>query len=65
MIVREDQNYEKTLSQLGALQDLLDELEKNILVQLPSGIADGFISSKSTLLDWVEEAEFTLQDYKV
>ena len=65
MIDTRNQNYSETLSQMAELQDLISALEKNISLQLPQGVTDKFISSKEKFMNWVEEAEFVLQNYKV
>ena len=65
MIDTRNQNYSETLSQMAELQDLISALEKNISLQLPLGVTDKFISSKEKFMNWVEEAEFVLQNYKV
>ena len=65
MIDTRDQNYSETLSQITELHDLIGVLEKNVSLQLPQGIANELISSKDEFMNWVEEAEFVLQNYKV
>ncbi|PIR46808.1 MAG: hypothetical protein COV07_02395 [Candidatus Vogelbacteria bacterium CG10_big_fil_rev_8_21_14_0_10_45_14] len=65
MIDTRNQNYSETLLQIAKLQDLVDMLEKNIFSQLPQGVANKFISTKDKFINWVEEAEFILQDYKI
>lgn len=65
MIDTRNQNYSETLSQIEELQDLVDRLEKNISLQLPQGISNEFSSTKEVFINWVEEAEFTLQNYKI
>lgn len=65
MIDTRNQNYSETLSQIAELQDLVDRIEKNISLQLPQGIANEIVSVKGKFINWVEEAEFILQNYKV
>ncbi len=65
MIDTRNQNYSETLSQIAELQDLVDRLEKNISLQLPQGVANELVSAKDKFINWVEEAEFILQNYKV
>ncbi|OHA53945.1 MAG: hypothetical protein A2Z62_01330 [Candidatus Terrybacteria bacterium RIFCSPLOWO2_02_42_20] len=65
MIDTRNQNYSETLSQIAELQDLVDMLEKNISLQLPQGVVNKFISTKNKFINWVDEAEFILQDYKI
>ena len=65
MIDTRNQNYLETLSQIAALQDLISVLEKNISLQLPQGVANEFSSSKNEFMNWVEETEFVLQNYKI
>lgn len=64
MIDARNQNYQKTISQIGELKFLIEKLEKNVLLQLPQGIANEFISTKNSFVNRVEEVEFTLDDYK-
>ena len=64
MIDTRNQNYSETLSQIGELYELIDKLEKNFYSQLPQGISNEVTSAKEAYIDWIEEAEFTLQDYK-
>ncbi|MEK7655063.1 MAG: hypothetical protein AAB386_00045 [Patescibacteria group bacterium] len=65
MIDTRNQNYSETLSQIAELQDLVGRLEKNISLQLPQGVANELVSAKDKFINWVEEAEFILQNYKV
>lgn len=65
MIDTRNQNYSETLSQIAELHDLVSVLEKNVSLQLPQGITNEFSSSKNKFMNWVEEAEFVLQNYKV
>ena len=65
MINASNQNYSEILSQIAELQDLIVGLDKNISTQLPQGISNKFTSTKDAFMNWVEEAEFTLQNYKI
>lgn len=64
MIDESNQNYSETLSQISELYDLVDELEKKFYSQLPQGISNEITSAKEVFINWIEEAEFTLQNYK-
>jgi hypothetical protein len=65
MIDASNQNYSETLSQISELYDLVDEFEKKFYSQLPQGISNEITSTKEAFLNWIEEAEFTLQNYKI
>lgn len=64
MIDARNPNYSETISQIGELKFLIEKLEKNVSLQLPQGVANEFISTKNNFVNWVEEVEFTLDDYK-
>lgn len=64
MIDVRNPNYADTLLQIDELKSSIEKLEKNLYFQIPQGLNDKFASSKNTLLNWVEEIEFTLEDYK-
>mgnify|MGYP001588032693 CR=1 FL=1 len=64
MIDASNPNYSETLSLIDELKSLLEKLEKNVLFQVPQGVSDEFISTKNSFLNWVEEVEFTIENYK-
>lgn len=64
MINASNLNYQETISQIDELKSLIEKLEKNVSSQLPQGITNEFISTKNDFLNWVEEVEFTLDNYK-
>ena len=64
MIDASNPNYSETLSQIGELKDLIEELEGKFLWQIPHGITNELTFAKKGFLNWVEEAEFTLENYK-
>ena len=64
MIDASNLNYSETLSQIGELYELIEKLEKNFYSQLPQGVSNKLTSAKDAFINWVEEAEFTLQNYK-
>jgi hypothetical protein len=64
MIDARNPNYQETIFQIGELKFLIEKLEKNVLLQLPQGITNKFISTKNSFVNWVEEVEFTLENYK-
>jgi len=57
-------NYTETLQKIAQLQEDIECLEKNIHEQVPWGLAEKFVSSKLTFLNWVEEIEFLLNEYE-
>ena len=65
MVNTNNQNYSETLSQIGELYELIDKLEKKFYSQLPQGVSNEITSSKDVFLNWIQEAEFNLQNYKV
>jgi hypothetical protein len=64
MIDCRDLNYEETLQQISQLKEDIECLEKNINEQVPWGLAENFVSSKLTFLNWLEEIEFLLNEYE-
>ncbi len=64
MIDARKPNYSETVDQTQELIFLIEKLEKNVLFQLPQGIANNFIATKNIFLNWIEEVEFTLENYK-
>lgn len=64
MIDARNPDYLETIDQSQELMFLIEKLEKNVLFQLPQSIADNFIVTKNNFLNWVEEVEFTLENYK-
>ncbi len=65
MIDVSKQNYTETLSQIGELCELIEKLEKKFYLQLPQEISNKATSTKDVFINWIEEAEFTLQNYKI
>jgi len=64
MIDASNPNYSETLSKIGELKDLIDYLEVKFLQQVPQGITNELTLVKNDFLNWIEEAEFTLENYK-
>ncbi len=64
MIDASKPNYLETTLKIEELRFLLEKLEKNILFQIPQGITNKFISTKNEFLNWVDEIEFTIEDYQ-
>lgn len=64
MIDTSNPNYSETISQIDELESLITKIEKNVSLQLPQGITNEFISTKNSFFNWVEEVEFTLENYK-
>ncbi|MDP1760527.1 MAG: hypothetical protein Q8L01_03755 [Candidatus Woesebacteria bacterium] len=64
MINASNPNYQETISQIDELKFLIEKLENNVSLQLPQGVTNEFISAKNNFLNWVEEVEFTLGNYK-
>ena len=64
MIDSSNPNYSETLSKIGELKDLIDYLEVKFLQQVPQGITNELTLVKNDFLNWIEEAEFTLENYK-
>ena len=64
MIDARTPNYSETILQIEELESLITKLEKNISLQLPQGITNKFLATKNKFLNWVEEVEFTLENYK-
>lgn len=64
MIDASKPNYSETSLQIEELISLVEKLEKNILFQIPQGITNEFIATKNEFLNWVDEIEFTIEDYQ-
>lgn len=64
MIDARKPNYSETILQAEELKSLIAKLEKNVSFQVPQGIACKFIATKNKFLNWVEEVEFTLENYE-
>lgn len=63
MVDAREPNYSVTISQIEELKLLLARLEESFSLQLPQGITNKFLTAKDKILNWVDEAEFTLGDY--
>ncbi|MCR4264460.1 MAG: hypothetical protein NUV98_07150 [Candidatus Roizmanbacteria bacterium] len=57
-------NYSETLSKIEELKDLVEELEEKFSWQVPQGITNELTLAKKDFLNWIEEAEFTIENYK-
>lgn len=64
MIDARKPNYMETIIYIEELKYLVEKLEKNILFQLPQGVADEFVATKNKFFNWVEEVEFNLENYR-
>ena len=64
MIENSNLNYSETLCQIDELKSLIEKLEENLLYQVQQDIIDEFRATKNNFLNWVEEAEFTVENYK-
>ena len=64
MIDARNPNYSETLLEIDELKSLFEKLEQKFYAQIPHGLNDKFVSSKNILLNWLEEIEFTIGDYK-
>lgn len=64
MIDARKPNYSETLLQIEELKSLITKLDKNVSLQLPQGVTNQYISTKNSFFNWVEEVEFTLENYK-
>lgn len=56
-------NHTETLLQIEKLNTSIEQLERNLYIQIPQGLYDEFISSKNTLLNCVEDIQINLLDY--
>lgn len=63
MIDASNPNYTETFRQIDDLRFTMEKIEKLFYLQIPQGLKSEFDLSKNTLLHWLEEIEFTLQDY--
>ena len=63
MINNSNPNYSETIDMIQELEMLIIKIERNFLFQIPQGINNEFIAAKNVFLDWVEEAEFNLEEY--
>lgn len=59
-----DNNYSDTLLKIEKIKYLISELEQKVYSQIPQGIVNKFDESKKSLLNWIEEIEFTINDYQ-
>lgn len=64
MIDARKPNYLETILQIEELKFLVEKLEKNLWSQVPQGITDKFSATKNEFLNWIEEVEFTLENYQ-
>lgn len=64
MIDARKPNYSETILHAEELKSLIAKLEKNVSFQAPHGITDKFVATKNKFLNWVEEVEFTLENYE-
>ena len=65
MIDSRKPNYSETLAQIEELRCLIEKLERNVSSQLPQNITDKFLTTKNKFFNWVEEVEFTIENYKM
>lgn len=63
MIDNSNQNYLETIDMIQELKMLIVKIERNFLFQIPQGINNEFVVVKRVFLNWVEEAEFNLEEY--
>jgi hypothetical protein len=59
-----DTNYNDTLHKIEQLKLSLNDVQRSLINQIPQGITNEFEKSKSTILNWVEEIEITLNEFK-
>lgn len=64
MIDASNPNYSETLSKIEELKDLIEELEEKFSRQVPQGITNKLTLAKKDFLNWIEEAEFTLEEFR-
>ncbi|MBN2729799.1 MAG: hypothetical protein JXR53_11300 [Bacteroidales bacterium] len=57
-------NYIKTLEMCEELKTKLDELSELLNFSVNQGIANKFNDKKEDLKNWIEEIEFTINDYE-
>lgn len=63
MIDASNPSYSETFRQIDEIRMSLKDLEKILYFQIPQGLKAEFDSSRDSLVHWIEEIEFTLQDY--
>lgn len=59
-----DKNYNNTLIKIEELKRSLNEVQKSIENQIPQGITNNFTKSKLELLNWINEVEICLIEFK-
>ncbi len=63
MIDASNPNYSETLQQIDELRSSVEEIERNLQMQVSQGLYEKFVSSKNVLMNWIDEIEFTIADY--
>lgn len=63
MIDASNPNYSETLRQIDELRSSMEGLDSKFFSEIPQGLKEEFDSSKGMLFHWIEEIEFTLQEY--
>jgi hypothetical protein len=58
-------NYDDTLIKIEQLKHSLNVVQESIKNQIPQGITNEFDKSKSRLLNWIDEIEITLNEFKI
>jgi len=43
---------------------MIENVEKNLVSQVSQDIVNPFVIAKDRFVDWLEEAEFTISNYK-
>ncbi len=63
MIDASNPNYSETLQQIDELRSSVEEIERNLQMQVSQGLYEKFVSSRNVLMNWIDEIEFTIADY--
>lgn len=63
MVDASNPDYLETLCQIDALRSSMLKLDERLSTQIPQGLQARFDSSKAPLFHWIDEIEFTLQEF--
>lgn len=63
-IITANTNSTLTINSIENIKNALLELEKTVFLHIPQGITVEYNTSKENLINWLDEMEFTVLNYK-
>lgn len=59
-----DTNYALTLQKINEVVEAIENLDERVFMHIPQGVSIPYNSHKKRLLHWLEEMEYTVNDFK-